>query len=145
MKPFSWLSCQPLKLHTLQNQIVVLANYFSCITILPMLINLKNAVVVNYLVEVTFTQLTAVDQWFGFVTIKWIQANCTLAGRVNSPPQAWNMSQHVRSPNMRKVVNNLGILVDSFLSHAFMSTYVDCMQSGKTHQGMTKCHSELLS
>ena len=35
-----------------------------------MLINLKNAVVVNYLVEVTFTQLTAVDQWFGFVTIK---------------------------------------------------------------------------
>jgi len=28
-------------------------------TILPMLINLKNAVVVNYLVEVTFTQ----SQW----------------------------------------------------------------------------------
>jgi len=59
-------------LHTLQNQIVVLANYFSCMTVLPMLINLKNAVVVNYLVEVTFTQLqwTRVDECFEFVTIK---------------------------------------------------------------------------
>jgi len=31
--------------------------YYSCMTILPMLINLKNAVVVNYLVEVKSTQL----------------------------------------------------------------------------------------
>jgi len=34
-----------------------LFGYYSCMTILPMLINLKNAVVVNYLVEVKFTQL----------------------------------------------------------------------------------------
>ena len=36
-----------------------LFGYYSCMTILPMLINLKNTVVVNYLVEVTFTQ----PQW----------------------------------------------------------------------------------